>query len=125
MSVSVLDCGIAGATSNRTHLLNAWKLLEKDYNQIEAAIRANNSTNAEPGLIAFSRDCIPLATFETSFNATISADIYSVAELGNAWAWIGYITVDSNSAVGPFKTETTRLTNALDKFTRDLTNQGF
>lgn len=115
-----MDSGPASASSNRTHLLIAWKALENDYNHIEAAINANSTTNAESGFIDYSRDCIPLATFETSFSPTINADIFSIAQLGNAWAWIGYITIDSNSGVSTFKTETVKLTAAIDKFNRDL-----
>ncbi len=120
----IVNTSSAGAASNRTHLLNAWTALENDYKQIVAAIKANNTTNAEAGFIAYSRDCIPLATFETSFNSTISSDIFSIARLGNAWAWIGYITLVSNSGAGTFRTETTRLVNAITKFNSDLSKNG-
>jgi len=118
--ISVLDCGPAGATSNRTQLVKAWTALQGDFNQVQAGLNTNNATKAETAFYDFSRDCIPLATFETSFSTTINADIFSVAQLGNAWAWMGYITLSTNSSVGPFKTETSRLTTALTKFTHDL-----
>lgn len=120
----LVNGGSASAASNRTHLLNAWNALENDYKHIVAAIKANNTTNAEAGFVAYSRDCIPLATFETSFNSTISADIFSIARLGNAWAWIGYITLESNGSTGMFKTETTRLVNAITRFNSDLSKNG-
>jgi len=122
--IFALASGPAGAASNKTQLLHAWSALENDYSHIKAAVNANNTNNAKSGFITFSRDCIPLATFETSFNATISADIFSIARLGNAWAWIGYITLTTNSSAATFGTESSRLAAAIAKFDRDLSQNG-
>ncbi len=124
MVTMLFSTGPAGAASNKEHLLKAWVALENDYKHIAVSLQTDNKSEAESGFIAYSRDCIPLATFETSFNATISSDIFSIAKLGNAWAWIGYITLDSNSSVTAFKTETGRLVSAIDKFNRDLSTNG-
>jgi hypothetical protein len=114
----------AGATSNRVHLLNAWKSLEADYNKVYAGIQAGNATQAENGFTAYSRDCVYLATFETSFNSTINADIFQIAVVGNAWAWIGYITLAQNTETGDLKTESSKLNAAISKFNRDLVKIG-
>lgn len=114
----------AGASSNKSQLLKAWTALETDYKNIESALNANNETNAESGFIAFSRDCVPLATYETTFNTTINADIFNIAVLGNAWAWTGYITLDSNLGLSDFSSESTKLSTAISKFTTDLGKYG-
>lgn len=124
ISTLLFTAGSAGATSNKSHLQAAWSALEHDYKNILAATRANNATAAESGFIAYSRDCIPLATFETSFSKAINADIFSIARLGNAWAWVGYITLTTNSSANTFRTETSRLTAAITKFTHDLSRIG-
>jgi len=112
----------ASATSNRTRLANSFKALQSDYNQIVAGVQAGNETKAEAGFIKFSRDCIPLATFETSFSQTINDDIFAVAQIGNGWAWIGYITLTTNSDASSFQTQTARLTKAMGKLAKDLRN---
>jgi len=121
-SALMVGAGPAGASSNRQHLLNAWNALLKDYNNITSAVRANNVQGAEGGFIAFSRDCIPLATFETSFSSTINNDIFQIAQVGNAWAWVGYITVSSNAGPGEFQTATRKLSSDISKFNRDLSS---
>jgi hypothetical protein len=110
----------ASATSNRVQLAKSWDALIGDYNQIISGLQSGNETKAEAGFIKFSRDCIPLATFETSFSYTINQDIFAVAQLGNAWAWVGYITLTTNSGVSAFQTQTNRLKVAMEKFARDL-----
>jgi len=114
----------AGASSNTTHLLNAWKALQADFNKVQAAVNSNNTTNAEAGFIAYSRDCVYLATFETSFNTTINSDIFSIAVNGNAWAWTGFLTVADNLSATNFVTASTRLAGNINKFNRDLTAIG-
>jgi hypothetical protein len=121
-SVLMLGAGPAGASSNKQHLLNAWNAILKDYRNITSAVRSNNVQGAEGGFIAFSRDCIPLATFETSFSSTIDNDIFQIAQVGNAWAWVGYITVSSNAGPGEFQTATRRLASDITKFNRDLSS---
>ena len=120
----VVNSGPAGASSNKTQLSNAWSALLKDYNNIVSALTASDSTKAEMNFAYFSMDCVSLATFETSFNSTINSDIYNIAVHGNAWAWIGYITLTSNSGTATFQSETTKLTSDIKKFSRDLSNYG-
>jgi hypothetical protein len=126
-SVAILTTVLVGvlpanATSNRTRLANSFGALQADYNQIVAGLQSGNETKAETGFIKFSRDCIPLATFETSFSQTINDDIFNVAQIGNGWAWVGYITLTTNSGVSSFQSQTTRLTKAMTKFANDLKN---
>ena len=112
----------AHATSNRTRLANSFSALQSDYNQIVSGVQTGNETKAEAGFVKFSRDCIPLATFETSFSKTINEDIFAVAQIGNGWAWVGYITLTTNSDASAFQTQTARLTKAMNKFAKDLKN---
>jgi hypothetical protein len=120
----VMIAGPSGAASNKTQLSKAWSALLSDYNNIVSAVTANNSTKAETNFAYFSRDCVALATFETSFNSTINSDIYNIAVHGNAWAWIGYITLTSNSGTGTFQSETTTLTADIKRFSQDLSKYG-
>lgn len=125
LSVSVLLLSLvpgaqAGASGNRSRLASTFKSLQSDWNTVIAGLKANDETKAETGFVSFSRDSVTLATFETSFSTTINADIYTVAIYGNAWAWVGYITLTTSSSVTAFQSQTKRLNSAMDKFASDL-----
>lgn len=108
------------ASPNTAHLLNAWRALQTDFEKVRSAVSSNNVQAAESGFAAYSRDCVYLATFETSFSSTINSDIFTIAVTGNAWAWIGFITVSTNSSPSNFTTESTRLAGAINKFNKVL-----
>lgn len=114
----------ASASTNATHLLNAWRALQSDFKKVQSAVSSNNTTNAEAGFVAYSRDCVYLATFETSFNTTINNDIFSIAVNGNAWAWTGFLTIADNLSGSDFASASSRLAGNINKLNKDLAANG-
>jgi hypothetical protein len=111
----------AGATNYRgvQKIANS---LDKTYAQIKSELNSPTaSTNTLDGLfLQYSNECILFAAYGSTNGSQVALDILNVAKIGNGWAWIGYITLNTNSSMSSWRAANVALSNAEAKFAKDV-----